>query len=367
MLKREKYKEVWIGGALQRSPSDHQVLQWRDLCEKSRAILDREGERIGYNDSASECDCGQNRENFSRQSKDVVEKGSKFARVATAVQTLLKKYYCVPPVQIRNIIPVGHSDFNFELFNPLNEKYYISACDVFNLELNNYTLKDFKNLYACGSPVFYSSTLNAFDYYHDRETSVYFLNMLLKYQYNDCGDRIRELLGNIVTWFNKLGWRSLQNNEYTLNPKINCICVHGPPNSGKNYFWDCFAAVACNVGHIGRVSNKTNPFSLQECYNRRLVMGNELNMEDGCKDDFKKLCEGAAFNIRVKHKGDQIFKRTPSCFISNSPLELIGDRDFINVRLVSIYWTQCAGLANSMKKPYPLAIFDLFDMYNVTV
>ncbi|GFR09522.1 non-capsid protein NS-1 [Trichonephila clavata] len=92
-----------------------------------------------------------------------------------------------------------------------------------------------------------------------------------------------------------------KDNEYKLNSKINTIAVIGPPNAGKNYFWDCLAAIALNVGHIGRVNNKTNQFALQEVIDKRLIIGNEINMEDGAKDDFKKLCEGKALNIRVKH------------------------------------------------------------------
>ncbi|GIX83989.1 hypothetical protein CDAR_270231 [Caerostris darwini] len=54
----------------------------------------------------------------------------------------------------------------------------------------------------------------------------------------------------------------------------------------KNYFWDCSAALAQNVGHIGRVNNKTNQFALQDCANRRLIIGNEISMEEGAKEDF---------------------------------------------------------------------------------
>lgn len=174
---------------------------------------------------------------------------------------------------------------------------------------------------------------------------------------------LRELLGNVKSWFNKKGWHVHKDGSYVLNPKINYVYIHGPPNSGKNYFWDCIAAIANNIGHIGRVSNKTNQFSLQDAYNRRLVMGNELCMEESAKEDFKKLCEGAAFNIGVKFHGDKIFTRTSVCFISNSPLELIGDKHFINVRLTSLKWKPLSYLAKSTLKPYPLAIFDLFAYY----
>ena len=220
--------------------------------------------------------------------------------------------------------------------------------------------------------IFYANSINPFNYYHDRETSADYLNELLKFQCNGDEDKVRELLGNIKTWFNRLGWSVATISEdgvkqYELNPKINAIAIIGPPNSGKNYFWDAIAAIAMNVGHIGRVNNKTNQFALQDCYNRRLVMGNEISMEEGAKEDFKKFCEGTAFNIRVKYQGDKIFKRTPACLISNFDLDICGDPHFRNVRLHTMRWKSAPLLASSKKKPYPLAIFDLYDLYNVSL
>lgn len=274
----------------------------------------------------------------------------------------------MPVEEIRDIIPPGHSDYDMSLHNPLNDKFYHSACKLYMLEINNKNFLDFYNLYSEGKPVFYAHDIEPFKYYHSREDSMHFLHELLKFQMNNNEDKIIELLGNIKSWFNRKGWNAQRNGKYVLNAKINTVDIHGPPNSGKNYFWDCFAAIANNVGHIGRVSNKTNQFSMHDAYNRRLVIGNELNMEDSAKDDFKKLCEGAAFNIKVKFQGDKIFSRTPVCFISNAPLDLIvGDRDFINVRIISFRWKPFSYLANSVLKPFPLAMFDIFKYYNVSL
>lgn len=109
------------------------------------------------------------------------------------------------------------------------------------------------------------------------------------YQNENSAEAVGEFLQNLKWWFDREGWGK--------NPKMNALCVIGPPNSGKNYFFDALVAIACNVGHIGRVNNKTNQFALQDAYNRRIVVGNEISMEDGAKEDFKKLCEGTTFLI----------------------------------------------------------------------
>lgn len=359
-------QEVWIGRTLQRSPGNSESVRWRDIFAESRQILDRQRERTGYNHSEDITDYGQSRPSVSGYNKNASEKGSKFKRITETVSSLLKEFSCIPLTEIINIIPEDHPRFEIELCNPVNEKYFKSACALYQMKLNKMLLSDFRNLYEQGRPIFYANNLDPFVYYHDRETSAKFLIDLLKHQYNDNEDKIKDLLINIVSWFNRKGWHQVKDNTYILNPKINCVAINGPPNSGKNYFWDTVAAISTNVGHIGRVSNKCNQFSLQDAYNRRLVMGNELSMEDSAKEDFKKLCEGAAFNIRVKFKEDKIFTRTPVCFITNGVLELTGDPHFRNVRLVSLSWKTCNLLAASNKKPYPLALFDVFDYFGVS-
>lgn len=136
----------------------------------------------------------------------------------------------------------------------------------------------------------------------------------------------------------------------TINSKLNTIVCIGPPNCGKNYFWDCLVSLACNVGHIGRVNNKTNNFALMECVNRRLVIGTEISIEEGAIEDFKKLCEGTALNVRVKHKSDGIVTNTPVLLISNQPLFVCSDAAFRNVRCKIYYWRQFEDLKYSNKK-----------------
>lgn len=369
MQKWASGQEVWIGRTLQRCPNRSEGLRWQDLVAQSRQILGWEGEGV-RRDSTEEIEYQQqDRLRVPRHTSNAVEKGGKFARIKQAVSSLLSEFHPIPLNHIMKILPEDHVRYDLSLVNPVNEKYFERACELYQQNINRMSLKQLKDLYKEGKPIFYANNIDPFqEYYHDRETSVKYLVQLLKYQYGDSDEKIKELLTNIVSWFNRKGWYLRdKDGKYSLNPKINCVAINGPPNSGKNYFWDTIAAIATNVGHIGRVSNKCNQFSLQDAYNRRLVMGNELSMEDSAKEDFKKLCEGAAFNIRVKFQGDKIFSRTPVCFITNGVLEISQDPHFKNVRLIPIRWGTCNLLAASKMKPYPLALFDVFDYFNVSV
>lgn len=48
-------------------------------------------------------------------------------------------------------------------------------------------------------------------------------------------------------------------------------------------------------------------------------------------------------------------------------LEISGDRAFKNVRMVTFQWQCCPLLAESTKKPYPLALFDVFEYFSIEI
>lgn len=108
-------------------------------------------------------------------------------------------------------------------------------------------------------------------------------------------------LQDMVHWFDRKGFRK--------NIKMNTIAIYGDVSAGKIYFFEMWAAIAQNVGYLGTV-NKTNRFGFQECCNRRLIMGNEVNIENSQMDNMKSLCEGSPWAVDVKFKKGQICRRT---------------------------------------------------------
>lgn len=368
--------QIWTRGRLRRSPSTDEIVRWKCLQrEVSGTVLDGEEEGIRYNDQLEDAVRKDVRDNIHESAEDAGEqrrqnvqtsgkrkrglgetKTSKFQRILQEVESLLDECAVIPPIHVKELFSGPRA---IELHNPTNQKYYEGACSLWGMKFLRWTLKDIADFYKNKSPVFYANDINPFVYYHDMESSVYFIDSLLRHQFGGDDDIIAEFLGNMRDWFNKYGWNG--------NPKINAICIIGPPNSGKNYFFDMWAALACNVGHIGRVNNKTNRFALQDCVNRRLVMGNEISMEDGAKEDFKKLCEGSAVNIAVKFQGDKIFTKTPVLLISNFVLDICNDSHFRDVRLKTMRWQTAELLKDSVLKPYPLCLFKIYEKYNVSL
>lgn len=377
MQKRTCNSQVWVGGRLQGPPHRDEVIRWADLQAKSREILARQNSRVRRDSEQDERHSEDSGEPIPEKFQQIAKKRSyldpgtssrssavgpaskksKFQRISETVHSLLNEYFVLPANHIRDVLV--YKKESEMLYDPCCEKAYQAACDVFTRKFINLKLQDLAELYENALPVFYANNTDPWIYYHSREDSFKFCNDLLKFQFKDDEEAIGKFLTNIREWFDCNGWDG--------NPKMNALCVIGPPNSGKNYFWDMFCALAYNTGHIGRVNNKTNQFALQECYGRRLVVGNEISMEDGAKEDFKKLCEGTAFNIRVKYQGDKIFTKAPVLLISNFELDICYDYHFKNVRLYTIRWVTCPLLKDSNKKPYPTCVFDLFKHYNVSL
>lgn len=368
--------QVWIGGRLRRTPSADQIIRWKDLqriASESNLESQEEGDGLfgpvqsssgqehqgihgacGASSSQKRSQVGGTSAAKRQRSEPGVPKQSKFQRILSKTESLLNEAVVIPPIHVKELFT---GPLALELHNPSNFKYYEAACHLWGTKFNRWSLKEIAEFYEGKEPVFYANDINPYVYYHDRQTSFNFVHALINHQYGEDEELIKEFLVNLQDWFNKFGWNK--------NPKCNALCVVGPPNSGKNYFFDMLAALACNVGHIGRVNNKTNNFALQDCVNRRLVVGNEISMEDGAKEDFKKLCEGTALNIRVKFQGDKIFTKTPVLLISNYTLDICTHIHFKDVRLKTIDWGMAELLKDSLLKPYPLCLFDLYKHYNI--
>lgn len=289
-------------------------------------------------------------------------KRGRFGKMCQKTQVLLKKYYPVPCESIRTLLSPQSSEFDIDFFDPTKDKVVAASIEVFKQEILNLNLRDFFVLLEGKLPVFYANNADPFVYYLDRVQSYNILMKLLNFQFRGDEEEIKYVLGNVCRWFDRGGWLE---KDGTLNVKCNTIVVEGPPNSGKNFFWDTPISLASNVGHIGRINNKTNNFALQDCANRRAIIGNELNMEQDAINDFKKLCEGSALNVRVKHSADKVVFKTPTLILTNDALEICTDPAFKNIRVKHFRWRKADFLKDIPKRPYPMAFFDVLDYYDI--
>lgn len=211
IIHKQSYEpQVCSRGTLLGLPSADKNIRWQTcVFRAASAILESKNKRNGCDDEQEFSNVFQSGNAVQRRSQTSSIKRNKFETIIQSVQTVLRKYYCIPPDIIRDVIQITMISISHGIIVSMKSNF----------------------------------------------------------------------LSNLKLWFNKEGWNG---------------------HSGKNYFFNAIISIACNVGHVGRV-NKTNQFTLQDAYNRKIVVGNEISMEDGAKEDFKKLCKGTAFNIREKY------------------------------------------------------------------
>ncbi|XP_047098001.1 uncharacterized protein LOC124711818 [Schistocerca piceifrons] len=366
LQKRPSRGQVWIRGTHKRVPGESEIIQWVSFIEGSLSVLERENPPINDQLQQDLTRVGSRKWPHTKRKPISDYQRCNPETTAKKVLSILMSYNCIPPENIVSVIPSGHH-YYINFIDPKFKRFFDMGLGLYKKTINELELKGLENLLCSGSEdsIFYSHSTNVFEYYYNLADSLAWLNKLLLFQFNDDTDEVSKFLLNLVSWFNRQGLYQWQDNNYVQNKKLNTLCIVGPPNSGKNWFFDCFISLGLNVGHIGRCNNKTNQFALQDAVNRRIIIGNEISLEEGAIEDFKKVCEGTACNIRVKYKGDAILRRTPLLLISNSQPIVCSHPDFNNVCVRTIRWKKFDELKNAIKKPYPLAFFSLLQMYKI--
>jgi len=368
-------RQVWLNGKLQDLPGTTQSDGWNigieqpgpsleipvstDLCyaSRGRSTNDSSDGDISSDSEQSDSQRSSSAIDRKRSRRESPKKESVYDKVYQAISSLLNKHSPVPASSICRLLddPQQSQKHSWLLYDPTRSRHLDSAIRQYSDSLINYTLRQFFYMYSGNEPVFLADSLDPYNYYHTRLYSFLMLDRLLNHQF-DSTEEIVTFLKNLVSWFNKQGQDG--------SCKMNTIAVYGDVSAGKNYFFDAIVALAQNVGYFGTV-NKTNRFGLQEVPNRRIVVGNEVSIETSQIDNMKSLCEGSSFAVDVKHLKNQICRRTPVILISNQQCSFYHDPAFVGVRIKLYRWGYAHFLAESNKKPYPLAIFDLLNKYKI--
>lgn len=186
-------------------------------------------------------------------------------------------------------------------------------------------------------------------YYYNIEDSIKYLIKMLIWQ---CGDENRA----------KLFMQNLFDIVDKRIPKKNCLMIIGPPNSGKNWFFDHVIHFFQNFGQIGNF-NKFVSFPLQESVNKRILLWNEPNCEPSAFDTCKMLFGGDLISVRVKYQQDAVVARTPIIVLSNVSV-FPTDKTF-QTRMSTWYWKVSPWLKECNKKPTPLAFPKLLRYFNI--
>lgn len=234
---------------------------------------------------------------------------------------------------------------------PTNYKYLIAAIEFWALDLVNKPLRWFYEFLDGKETHIFDRQRYIAGGYYSLEESLNILDDLMKFQYNDDEDKIKEFLTDLVDILDK---RIL---------KRNTLVICSPPSAGKNYFVDAICALLSNIGILG-TANKSNAFPFMNAVDRRLILWNEVNYEDAELDTVKQLTAGDTCTVKVKHKEPGVVQRTPLICMVNQSIPMMYEEVF-KERVVSHRWKKAVFLKDCNKYPYPMAIFSLLNKYEI--
>lgn len=345
-LEKRGDRKIWFGGASGKVPTDAELVRWGEINPTWREMVRQQDSRDSNVSFQSANHNEGGRTDFTL-TEDVYSKTPnkmrKFTYIKQKTKALLNKYFPSPSSAIKDFDEFRKDDL---LIDPKNKDYVDSSILDFGKDINNCSLRQLYNILCNGDPKFFVSMA-----YGSLSESVDVINNLLIYQFQDDCDAIKQFLDNVVDIFDK------------KLPKTNCMVIHSPPSSGKNYFFDMLFAISMNYGQLG-MANRNNQFAFQEAPNKRLLLWNEPNYESCLTDTLKMMMEGAPYTVRVKNLADQHVKRTPIFVLTNNAVNFMFDPAFTD-RIYLYKWKSAPFLKDIPFKPFPMAFFTILDMYNV--
>lgn len=345
-LSKRGTRKIWFRGESWQEPTHDQLVRWE---EKSRTW----GQMVRFEDSWSD-DVSERQSNkrngraANLSSNDEVYgkksySSGKFSHIKSQTKALLLKYYCSPLSAIRDVPEFRANNL---LSDPKNKDYLLAAFDDFGRDINEYTIRQIREMLKDSEPIFMTS-MN----YGPRAESFEIIDRLIRFQCHDDDEQITHFLVSLVDILDR------------RIPKCNAICIHAPPSSGKNFFFDMIFALCLNYGQLGR-ANRFNTFAFQEAPNKRVLVWNEPNYESSLTDTIKMMMGGDPYTVKVKHCMDTHVKRTPVVILTNNAVPFMSDLAFRD-RIIQFKWQAAPFLKDVDFKPYPLVFFDLLDKYNI--
>lgn len=274
------------------------------------------------------------------------KRARKFTTIKQKAKILLSKYHISPLAAVKDMPDFRDDD---ELSDPKSKDYIVGAFEDFGRDINDKSLRELYEMISANdnTPKFMYSMQ-----YGTLAESVTWIDDLLKYQFNDDDELICKFLNSIVDVIDK------------KIPKLNTIILHGPPSSGKNFFFDMVLAICLNYGQLGQ-ANKNNLFAFQEAPNKRVLLWNEPNYESVLTDTIKMMLGGDPYVVRVKNQGDAFVRRTPVIVLTNNVVGFMVELAFKD-RVVKYNWKAAPMLKDIDVKPYPMAFFEILNKYNIS-
>nr|QOD39459.1 NS1 [uncultured densovirus] len=280
-------------------------------------------------------------------------KRRKADRVQLKTEAILKKLQMNPMSPIQGLLQ--HRSWNLDedfKFIKEDDPQFKIALAHWLTTLVGYSTEEFIQMYTKEEVnlIFAAGVTDPCVYYYNLEDSFEHIMALLNFQFNNDSEAIHCFMTDV---FNIV--------ERKL-PKLNTMLVISPTSAGKNWFFDMICNFYLNVGHLGN-PNRYNPFAFQDAHTRRIIMWNEVNYAPEHIEAMKELLGGDSTNVSVKYKSEIPIYRTPIIMLSNrTDLSIIRDPTFKD-RLKIYYWKTAPLLKPLQRKPHPLTVIKLYNMY----
>lgn len=345
--------KIWLNGELQGLPPVCEIVRWREVHDErtKRLLAEQQGTRDGYNIFEGITNLERLEQDDGDGNEGPAKKRSYYSRIKTNLWKLLQKFVVYPIDNIRN-----YKDFyeNDVFVDPKNSKIVSQVFDNFKKELCFKTTKELEE-YFCNKDLVlkFGCGFKEFDeYYLDTDCSFKVIQELLEHQFDNDNDLIIDFLQNFVNIIDR------------KIPKLNTMCIIGPPQSGKNFLIDMILACYRNVGQIGSVINRHNRFAYANIRNRRLAYWNEPNYESCETEQLKQVLGGDVYTVNVKCQDDASVMGTPVIILTNNHLNFLHEVAF-KKRVYKVNFKTAEFLKDVSKKPTPLTWFSILKHYKI--
>lgn len=268
-----------------------------------------------------------------------------------------------PPERLIDTEHWMNSKFRNMLFRDriftINFNHYIKI-------INQLCVLDFIKWYFCFCGTIFNNTNKVFlfecddvssvdNFYYNIEVSLESFLILLKHQFQSW-DNIVEFIKTLV----KLLDKKLDND------KKNCMFIFGPPNSGKNFFFDAVCSFLLNYGCMSN-PRRNNAFPFETCHKRRVIKWDEARCDPDSYECVLNIMQGTPVMINIKYSKHCHLQKTPLIITGN--YEAFPQEERFTSRIVRYNWNACESLKMyKLKRPNPLAFGVLVDYilgYNV--
>jgi len=273
--------------------------------------------------------------------------------IRVRVLDFVHKFFPTPVEGLRHLA-AWHED-NELVQIPEKHPAVADALGQYRRGLCHKTLAEIKSMLMAetATPVFAAPDGDVVRHYHSLENSVKILDMLLLYQYRDAKS-VSAFLTRVYHLLDK------------IDPKKNCMTISGPPNCGKTYFGNVLQGIMLSVGVVENC-NRYHSFPFQTCIDKRLLFWDEPQLPSADSlEDLKLLFGGYALNANVKYRNAQLIKRTPVLIMTNNQ-QFPSSAVVWSTRIMRERWRTCPKLIKASKQAHPMALFHLFDKYEVDI